>query len=391
VALEGELGDVHLRGSLFVGNESKPMKSLVRSFTLLAALAIAAYGLALTSVLSAPAQAQSRRIQIYGHRGARGLAPENSLPAYKVALALGVDFVDADVVVTRDGEVLICHDPVLSPSLVRGPDGNFVKPGEFVVKDLTLQELHNFDVGTLNPELPYAKVFPDQRSVPGTRMPTLRELIRYTRSVAGDSVGFLVEIKNNPARPELTLPPAALAAAVARVLEEEDVVERTEVQAFDFAILYAIQAMNPRIATQYLTEIDSHQQMTNPDPRIAGLWTGGVLLKDYDNSIPRMISSLGGRVWGSQDTEMTAAALQEAHALGLKVVIWNWPDDPNDTIPADGKTGSLAKLLDLGVDGVIHDRPDVVRGLLAARGLPLPRPFPLQDPDTSRPAPGRSE
>lgn len=61
---------------------------------------------------------------------------------------------------------------------------------------------------------------------------------------------------------------------MARVLEEEGVVERTEVQAFDFACLYAIQEINPRIATQYLTEADSVQQMSNPDPRIAGLWTG---------------------------------------------------------------------------------------------------------------------
>lgn len=207
-------------------------------------------------------------------------------------------------------------------------------------------------------------------------MPTLREVIRYAKSVTGDRMMYQVEVKNDPARPELTPSPRELAAGVARVLEEEGVAERTEVQAFDFAVLQELQKINPRIPTQYLTEVASFKQMTDPDPKVATTWTGGKLLKDYGNSIPRMIKELGGRVWGPQDTEVTAEQVKEAHALGLKVVVWSWPDDPSHPVPADTRTEGIEMAIDKGVDGLIHDRPDVVLDVFRKRGLPTPQAYP---------------
>lgn len=310
--------------------------------------------------------------QVYAHRGARGLLPENTIPAYKLALSLGAHFLDADIVMTRDREVVVGHDLILSPAICKGPDGKFVEPGRYVVGDMTLAELQKFDVGSLNPDTAYAHVFPDQQPVPGSKMPTLREVIRYARSVAGDGIGFVVEIKNDPARPELSSSPQELAEGVAKVLADEGVAERTEVQSFDWRCLEALQKINPAIPTQYLTEVASYSQMTNPDPKIAGAWTGGHLLKDHGNSIPRMIHHLGGRVWGAQDTEVTPEQIREAHELGLKVVVWSWPDDPNQPTPADGRTDGIERSLDMGVDGLIHDRPDVVLDVFRRRGLKLP-------------------
>jgi glycerophosphoryl diester phosphodiesterase len=317
-----------------------------------------------------------RRVRLYGHRGARGLAPENTLAGFDVALALGVDFVDMDVVMTQDGAVVVSHDLYLNPDLTRGPDGARVARGRHRICDLTLDALQRYDVGVLDRATIYAQSFPDQRDAPGARIPTLAEAIRHVRAIAGNDVGFQVEIKNEPEHPDWSPSPQAMADAVARVLAAEGVTARAEVQAFDWRCLDAIQRADPRIATQYLTLADSAAQMLSPDPAIAGRWTGGKLLADYGGSIPRMIAALGGHVWGAQDSELTAETVAAAHAAGLDVVVWNWPDEPERGTPANGTTGSMARMLDLGVDGIIHDRPDVIRGLFAARGLPLPRPCP---------------
>lgn len=327
----------------------------------------------------APLTPPRPRPRLYGHRGARGLAPENTLAGFTVALALGVDFIDMDVVMTRDGAVVASHDHYLNPDFTRGPDGRPVERGRHRMNALTLAELQRYDVGTLDRGSDYARAFPDQRDAPGARIPTLEEAIRHVRAIAGDTVGFQVEIKNDPEHPDWSPSPEAMAAAVAQVLAAEGVAARTEVQAFDWRCLEALARIDAGIAAQFLTQDGSAAQMRDADPTVAGLWTGGKRLADYGDSVPRMIAALGGRVWGAQDTEITAEAIADAHAAGLDVVVWNWPDQPQRPQPADGTTGTMARMLDLGVDGIIHDRPDVIRGLYAARGLPLPRAYPCGD------------
>src|ERR1700679_1486004 len=83
-----------------------------------------AQALVLFAVATGPSQAHA--IQVYAHRGARSFNPENTMPAYKSTLRIGTDWVDMDVVLTKDGQVLITHDPLLNPDIVRGADGNFI-------------------------------------------------------------------------------------------------------------------------------------------------------------------------------------------------------------------------------------------------------------------------
>src|SRR5581483_10595929 len=105
--------------------------------------------LAVAISVASSASASAGSVQVYAHRGARAFAPENTLPAYKTGLRIGADWVDMDVLLTKDGEVVIGHDPVLNPAIVREPDGRFVQPG-IVVKDLTLKEVQRYDVGRLD-------------------------------------------------------------------------------------------------------------------------------------------------------------------------------------------------------------------------------------------------
>jgi glycerophosphoryl diester phosphodiesterase len=310
----------------------------------------------------------------------RAFLPENTLPAYEAALRIGTDWVDLDVVLTRDGEVVVSHDPILNRDLVRDESGHFLKPGpdysrKYAVKNLNLAELSRFDVGRLNPESAYAKLFPEQIPQDGLRMPTLREVIRLTEAIAPGKVGFQIEMKTDPLLSEFSADPNAFAEALAKIIDEEKVAARTEVQAFDFRCLLALQAENPSLKTAYLTSTDNLpggvDDLLHSDPEIAGRWTGGKLLKDYHGSIPRMIKALGGYAWEPEDAQLTKASLAEAHALGLKVVVWSWPEKRKTSFDAE----MAARMIDWGVDGIITDDPRKLNALLIQRGLRVPRAY----------------
>lgn len=227
---------------------------------------------------------QARGIQIYGHRGARGLVPENALPSYRAALAIGVDYVDMDVQMTRDGIVVVYHDYALNVDYTRDAAGKPVAPN-LLIKDLTFPELQSYDIGTLNKTSTYGALFPLQQSVPRTRIPSLEEVIDYTRAVAGDAVGFQIELKNDPSDPMLTVDYAKLTRAVLNIMERKNILGRTEVQAFDWRCLVLLEKLNPAVQTAFLTSRESRSDMLSDDVKKAGLWTGGQLLKDYEGSI----------------------------------------------------------------------------------------------------------
>jgi glycerophosphoryl diester phosphodiesterase len=331
----------------------------------------------------------AKRVEVYAHRGARAFSPENTLPAYKTALRIGADWVDMDVVLTKEHEVLLSHDLVLNPDITRDERGKFLAQSretlmkrppaarteyerKYAISGLTLEELRRFDVGRLNPESAYSRFFPDQVPLDGARMPTLREVVRFAEEATRKKIGFQIEMKTEPSRPDYSPPPAAFASAVYKVLEEEGILDRTEVHAFDFQCLYELQRLDKRVKTAYLTsrdnEIGGADSFFGSDPKAAGLWTGGKLPKDYGGSIPAMVKALGGFAWDPEDAELTKESLDEAHRVGLKVVVWSWPEKLGTAFDAK----LAARMIDWGVDGIITDDPGRLVSMLAARGLPVP-------------------
>jgi glycerophosphoryl diester phosphodiesterase len=332
---------------------------------------------------------QAHALEVYAHRGARSFAPENTMPAYRATLRIGADWVDMDVVLTKDGEVLISHDPLLNPDIVRDASGNFlaknkeslrtVGAGEkaeyvrkYAAKNLTLHELQQFDVGRLNRESAYSKFFPDQLAVDGTRMPTLREVVQFVNARTKRKVGFQIEMKTDPAHPEYSSDPKEFARALYKILKEEKIIDLAEIQAFDFRCLDELQKLDPHVKSAYLTSRDNEKggddDFYHSDPKVAGLWTGGKQVKDYDGSIPKMVKALGGFAWEPEDAELTEASLKEAHGLGLKVVVWSWPEKLGTAF--DPKL--VEKMIDWGVDGIISDDPGRLISMLAARGKRVP-------------------
>ena len=315
----------------------------------LAALALAAASAALCV---APAQA----FDLQGHRGARGLAPENTLPAFQRALELGVTTLELDIAITRDGVLVISHDPALNPDHTRDASGEFLEQRGPAIHTLTWAELQAYDVGRLKPGSAYARQFPDQQPLDGTRIPRLADLFDLVRRSGDAQVRFAIETKVTPDKPEETLAPEPFARAVVDEIRKAGMAARSQILSFDWRALQVVQKIAPEIPTVYLS---IQRRMDNiaaaaPD---GSRWTAGFQYRDH-GSVPKMVKAAGGRYWSVYFNDLTPALLAEAQALGLKVLVWTVNE------PA-----AMERLVGMGVDGLITDRPDLARKLLEARGV----------------------
>jgi len=302
---------------------------------------------------------------LQGHRGARGLAPENTLTAFARALSIGVTTLEMDAGVTADGVVVVSHDRRLNPDITRGTDGRWLTGRTFAIHDLTFRELQRYDVGRIKPGSDYSRRFTDQRRADRLRIPSLEQVFDLARHARNDRVRFNIETKLSPLEPEDTLPPDAFARALIDVVRASGMAARTTIQSFDWRTLQVVQQEAPEIATSYLSvqqQAEDTIQAANP---AGSPWTGGIRFRDH-GSVPKMVKAAGGRVWSPYFGDLTTELVKEAHALGLEVLPWTVNEPPD-----------MERLIDWGVDGIITDYPDRLREVMADHRLPLPAPTPV--------------
>ena len=298
---------------------------------------------------------------LQGHRGARGLAPENTLEAFATALETGVSTLELDLAMTRDDVLVVSHDSALNPDHTRGPDGKFLEAQGPAIRALSLAEIKRYDVGRLKPGTSYAASLPEQRGIDGGRIPTLTELFDLTRRSGAAHVRFNIETKLTPTSGVDTPDPEAFAAALATAVREAGLAARTSVQSFDWRTLLVMRRIAPEIERVCLT-IDGGGGDTLQRGRPgASPWTAGFDIDEFGGSTPRLVAGAGCAVWSPRFRDLTPPALAEARSVGLKVIPWTVND------PAD-----MARLIGLGVDGIISDYPNRLRAVMAEKGMALP-------------------
>lgn len=290
---------------------------------------------------------------LIGHRGSRGLLPENTLAAFAHALALGVDAIEMDVHLTADGEVVIYHDSKLKPEITRTADGRWLNEPGPAIRNLTLQQLKSYDVGRLKSGTLYALRYPRQKPVDGERIPTLWEVIALVRRKGNKGVQFWIETKVSPLEPELTPPPETVADAVISVVRKAGVADRTVLQSFDWSSLVHAQKVAPEIATAYLSRQSGRKDTIQAGRPGTSPWTAGLDIDDFGGSVPKIVHAAGGQYWCPRYNQVDGNQIKEAHNLGLRVVVWT----PN-------RREAMRRLIDLGVDGIMTDRPDLLKEVL---------------------------
>lgn len=284
----------------------------------------------LVAALAAPAFAQ---IDLQGHRGARGLLPENTIPSVIAALDHGVDTIELDVVVSSDEMVVVSHEPWMSSAICRTPDGRNVTEEDehaFNIYTMTYAEAAAFDCGARG----HAD-FPQQRPRASAK-PLLREVILisdgYAQRTGRTLPNYNIEIKSRPDGDGTYHPePEDFVRLVYDILKDEDVLERSNVQSFDLRPLRVLRELDPSIRLALL--------VGNEDGYGANIDRLGFLPEIYSPN------------FGLVDSALVAAA----HSDGLLLIPWT----VNERAEMDA-------LLRLGVDGLITDYPDIGREAIDA-------------------------
>ncbi|MFN0305221.1 MAG: glycerophosphodiester phosphodiesterase [Burkholderiales bacterium] len=306
--------------------------------------------------------ATSLAFDLQGHRGARGLLPENSIAGFVKALAIGVTTLELDVAITKDGVVVISHDPSLNPDITRSGKGKWIEPPYPPIASVFYADLARYDVGKMRPGSNYAQRFPFQKGRARMRIPRLIDLFDTARSLDATAIRFNIETKTFPDSPELTLPPDVFARALIAEIRRANVATRTTVQSFDWRTLAVVQREAPEIPTVYLTAQQEWLDNIWADRETPSPWTIDVRFA-VEGSVPRMVQAAGGKIWSPFFGDVTRSNLGEAKALGMRVIAWTVNTRPD-----------MERLIDWGVDGLISDYPDLLRTVAIEKGLPVPAP-----------------
>jgi len=320
--------------------------------------------LGLMAVLVA-ASAAAQAFDLQAHRGARGLTPENTLPSFAQALGIGVTTLELDIAITKDGVLVVTHDRALNPDITRGRDGRFIDAPGPLVSSLSFAEVIRFDVGRIKPGSNYARQFAEQKALDGTRIPRLAELFALVKKSGNNQVRFAIETKLSPLAPQDTLAPEVFARAVIAAIREAGMAARSSVLSFDWRTLQVIQREAPEIPTVYLSIQRGAGDNIGADKAEASAWTAGMRYSDH-GSVPKMIKAAGGHTWSAFHLDLRTESVRQAQALGLQVLAWTVNE------PA-----RMAAVLDMGVNGIVTDRPDLLREEMKRRSMALPAPTPV--------------
>lgn len=270
-------------------------------------------------------QVQTYDFDLQGHRGARGLLPENTIPGFLLAVDHNVDTIEFDLVVTKDQKILISHEPWFHHHISTKPDGTPVTEEGAVdlnIYEMTYKETLEFDVGIRGHQQ-----FPEQQPVPVSK-PLMRDAIlaidAYTKELGRNPVRFNIETKSRPEWYDVMVPdPRDFARLLYEELSELDVLDRVIIQSFDPATLI---------------------EMRNIDPGI-----DQAILVSSNEPMEVYLDRLGytPEIWSPNYELVTPEIVQQAHNSGMLVIPWtiNMPEE-------------MRRLLEMGIDGIITDYPD---------------------------------
>ena len=336
--------------------------------------ALAAFMVAGLPATDVAAKAVVNGFDLQAHRGGRDARAENTLYAFAYAMELGVTTLEMDMQLTKDGRLVISHNPVMNWMLAKGPDGQYApKQNPPDIRTMNLAEVQQYDMGVMNPAAGgyYDLHGKTQIATPGAQMPTLEQVFELANAYGNKKVIFNIETKSyaDPEDPYYanTPDPDVFVEKVYEVVKKYNMQDRVTIQSFDWRTLKAMKAIAPELT---LVALSSEQPSWGKSGMYLRLGEktlsphlGGLNINDFKGDYVKAAKEIGADVVSPYFKELSPDLIDEAHALGMKVVPWT-VNSPKD----------MEMLLAMGVDGMISDQPWVLRDVLIKKGIAVPAP-----------------
>ena len=296
-------------------------------------------------------------IKIYGHRGARGDLPENTLGSFKYLFDNDINAYETDILITKDLIPVITHDFRLDPSFTKDEDGNWIKDENIKIFDLTYEEISKFDVGSLNKLTRYGRRFINQRSLKNQKIPKLSELLELSSKNLFQDLLINLEIKSTPDEKNLTPDPQELVQIVLKDINNSNLKDKIIISSFDWRILREIKKQSPEIHRAYLTFQQEKGMKIKKTIYSKSPWIDHIPLTIvYD--LPKIIKELGGSAWHPYYKDINKKAVKDAHDNNLPVNVWTVNDEDD-----------MLKMIEYGVDGIMTDYPLRLKNLCEKRSI----------------------
>ena len=289
--------------------------------------------------------AKPNHIKIYGHRGARGDLPENTLDSFKYLFENNINAYETDILISKDLIPVITHDFRLDPSLTKDEEGDWITDENIKIFDLTYNEISKFDVGSLNKLTRYGRRFLNQRSLENQKIPKLDELLKLSSKNLSQDTIINLEIKSTPDEKNLTPNPKEMVQIVLNDIKKSNLQDKIIISSFDWRILREVKNQNPEISRAYLTFQQEKGLKIKKTIYSKSPWIDHIPLTIvYD--LPKIIKELGGSAWHPYYKDINKKAVKDAHDYNLPVNVWTVNDEYN-----------MLKMIEYEVDGIMTDYP----------------------------------
>lgn len=306
------------------------------------------------------------------HRGGIDVRPENTLYSYAYAIELGATSIECDMQLTKDGQIVMSHNPILNSDITRDENGNYIKNNKYDIRLMTVDELKKFDVGVMDQNCgEYYDLHGKTQFTYDAKIPTLEELMQLIQSYDDKNIVLNIETKSYPdpasAGYKNNADPKKFVEVFNNIVKKYDMEDRVVLQSFDWQTLIEMKKLNPNISTSALWQeqpswgrdsesLRRYEKKKSP-------WLGGLDIKDYQRNPVKAAHAIGADIISPYYTEISKQDVDEAHSLGMKVVPWTVNNEKDMTM-----------LLDMGVDGIISDKPWLLKQVLEKRNIKLHTP-----------------
>lgn len=289
--------------------------------------------------------AKPNHIKIYGHRGARGDLPENTLDSFKYLFENNINAYETDILISKDLIPVITHDFRLDPSFTKDEEGDWITDENIKIFDLTYNEILKYDVSSLNKLTRYGRRFLNQRSLENQKIPKLDELLELSSKNLSQDTIINLEIKSTPDEKNLTPNPKEMVQIVLNDIKKSNLQDKIIISSFDWRILREVKNQSPEISRAYLTFQQEKGLKIKKTIYSKSPWIDHIPLTIvYD--LPKIIKELGGSAWHPYYKDINKKAVKDAHDYNLPVNVWTVNDEYN-----------MLKMIEYEVDGIMTDYP----------------------------------